>query len=117
MHTYYEEREARDPAERERELFARLPEALQQARERAPAIAHQLQGIDPTEIVDRAALARIPVVRKSELLQAQLAKRADGNGLSTQERVFGGFSAIGWGDAAWSVCIARPHLRTGKSTP
>src|SRR5690606_592538 len=94
------EREAREPAERERELFARLPEALQRARQHAPAVAQQLQGIDPSEIVNRAALARIPVIRKSELLQAQLDKRSGGEDLSTQERVFGGFSAIGWGDAA-----------------
>jgi len=100
MNTYYEEREAREPAERERELFARLPEALQRARQHAPAVAQQLQGIDPSEIVNRAALARIPVIRKSELLQAQLDKRSGGEDLSTQERVFGGFSAIGWGDAA-----------------
>src|SRR5690606_5949482 len=102
MTTYYEEREAANVAEREAELFARLPEALVRARQHAPAIAGQLQGVDAAAIRDRASLEAIPVVRKSELLQAQLAKRsAEGaSGASVQERVFGGFSAIGWGEAA-----------------
>lgn len=102
MTTYYEEREAVGVAEREAELFSRLPDALRRARERAPAIAQQLQGVEPGDIRNRASLAAIPVIRKTELLQAQLAKRsqADTNGQTVNERVFGGFSAIGWGDAA-----------------
>src|SRR5690606_7981320 len=89
-------------------LFARLPEALARARQRAPAIARQLQGVDTAAITDRQALADIPVIRKSELLQAQLAQRAEQQGAASsgepqhgpQTRVFGGFSAIGWGEAA-----------------
>ncbi|HLU78318.1 MAG TPA: AMP-binding protein [Burkholderiaceae bacterium] len=108
MTTYYEEREAASVAERERALFARLPEALARARQRAPAIARQLQGVDTAAITDRQALADIPVIRKSELLQAQLAQRAEQQGAASsgepqhgpQTRVFGGFSAIGWGEAA-----------------
>ena len=102
MSKYYEDREAADPAEREQNLLARLPDALKRARERAPAIAQQLQGLDPDSIRSRADLAQIPVVRKSELLQAQLAMRQGkaGQGLSDVSRVFGGFSAIGWGEAA-----------------
>lgn len=102
MTTFYEDREAAPAPQREGELFARLPEALQRARERAPAIAQQLQGVEPGDITDRESLARIPVIRKSELLQAQLAQRSGsgGAGLTVQQRVFGGFSAIGWGEAA-----------------
>lgn len=102
MSTYYEEREALSVAEREAALFARLPGALARARDRAPAIAQQLEGIDPDDIRDRPSLARLPVLRKSELLQAQHARRAAGasGALTVQERIFGGFSAIGWGEAA-----------------
>src|SRR5690554_585656 len=102
MTTYYEDRETAPAADRERALFARLPEALSRARQRASAIAQQLQGVETADIVDRAALAHIPVIRKSELLQTQLAQRAaaDAEGMSVQQRVFGGFSAIGWGEAA-----------------
>src|SRR5690606_4128087 len=102
MSEYYEEREAVDAAEREQHLLARLPDALRRACERAPAIARQLQGLDPAAIRSRSDLARIPVVRKSELLQEQLAMRQGktGQGLPEVSRLFGGFSAIGWGEAA-----------------
>src|SRR6201999_3382759 len=59
-------RETRDPAQREAELFARLPDVLQRAVA-APAYAERLQGLDPATITSRAALARLPVLRKSEL--------------------------------------------------
>src|SRR5690606_21692479 len=102
MTTYYEEREAAGVAEREAELFSRLPDALQRARQKAPAIARQLEGIDPDAVRDRASLEAIPVLRKSELLEAQHAARKDDADArrSVQERVFGGFSSIGWGEAA-----------------
>ena len=102
MTTYYEEREAAEVAQREAELFSRLPEALQRARQRAPAIARQLQGVQAEDIRDRSALASIPVLRKSELLQCQLAQRNadDASEKPVQERVFGGYSSIGWGEAA-----------------
>jgi len=102
MESYYEERETADGQEREQDLFDRLPEALERARRRAPAIAQQLQGVAASEIRSRADLQRIPVIRKSELLQAQLSMRQGktGNGLSPISRIFGGFSAIGWGEAA-----------------
>ncbi|MFC0217033.1 phenylacetate-CoA ligase [Pseudochelatococcus lubricantis] len=58
--------ETRDPAEREADLFANLPAVLDAARE-LPAWAERLAGIDSTEIRDRAALARLPVLRKSNL--------------------------------------------------
>lgn len=108
MTTYYEQRETASVAEREKTLFSRLPEALQQARQRASAIAQQLQGVEPGDVRDRASLGRIPVIRKSELLQAQLSKRQAGNAseMSVQDRLFGGFSTIGWGKPL--ACLRRP---------
>jgi phenylacetate-CoA ligase len=101
MNTYFEEREAATTREREESLLARLPDALKRARERAPAIAQQLQGLDPDAISQRADLELIPVIRKSELLQAQLSMRQGqaGSQLPAVSRIFGGFSAIGWGEA------------------
>jgi phenylacetate-CoA ligase len=58
--------ETRDPAEREADLFGRLPSVLRAAMT-APAYAERLKGIDPAAITDRAALARLPVLRKSDL--------------------------------------------------
>ncbi|RZN30335.1 AMP-binding protein [Bradyrhizobium sp. Leo121] len=66
MTDHYDDRETRDPAQREAELFARLPEVLRRAMA-APAYADRLKDVDPATITSRAALARLPVLRKSEL--------------------------------------------------
>ena len=62
----FDARETRDPAEREADLFARLPGVLAAAL-RAPAYAERLRGLDPAAVTSRAALARLPVLRKSDL--------------------------------------------------
>src|SRR5665213_3495264 len=62
----YDALETREPAIREAELFSRLPDVLRRARA-APAYAERLRGIDPCSISSRAALARLPLLRKSDL--------------------------------------------------
>lgn len=101
MSNYFEGREAASSTDREHLLMQRLPMALKQACERAPAIGRQLQGIDLDSIKQRADLAQIPVIRKSELLEAQLTARQTRTdaSVSDTDRIFGGFSTIGWGDA------------------
>jgi phenylacetate-CoA ligase len=66
MTSHYDALEIRAPAEREADLFARLPDILRKAMA-APAYAERLAGIDPAAITSRAALARLPVLRKSDL--------------------------------------------------
>jgi phenylacetate-CoA ligase len=66
MTDHYDALETRDPAERDADLFARLPGVLRAAMA-APAYARSLAGIDPAAIIDRAALAKLPVLRKSDL--------------------------------------------------
>src|SRR5581483_8594140 len=66
MTTHYDTLETRNPRVREQDLFGRLPDVLRAAM-KAPAYAGLLQGIDPAEITSRAALAQLPVLRKSEL--------------------------------------------------
>ncbi|MCW2220060.1 phenylacetate-CoA ligase [Bradyrhizobium japonicum] len=66
MTAHYDARETREPAVREAELFSRLPEVLRGAMA-APAYAERLKGIDPAAVTSRAALAGLPVLRKSEL--------------------------------------------------
>ncbi|HEY0570719.1 MAG TPA: AMP-binding protein [Enterovirga sp.] len=66
MSEYYDARETCDPAEREADLFGRLPAVIAAALA-APAYAERISGIDPAEISSRAALARLPVLRKAEL--------------------------------------------------
>lgn len=66
MTEHYDTLETREPASREADLFARLPGVLRKAME-APAYARLLEGIEPAEVTSRAALARLPLLRKSEL--------------------------------------------------
>ena len=69
----FDEREGLDPAERERLVFERLPSFLADAFKAAPGLGLWLDGIDPASIGDRAALARLPVLRKAELMELQQA--------------------------------------------
>ena len=89
MNDYYDALEVRDPAEREQDLLAALPKQIAQAQTAAPAFAEILDGVKPADIASREALARLPVTRKSELLERQKAERA--------RDPFGGFSAIRFG--------------------
>jgi phenylacetate-CoA ligase len=89
MTDHYDTLEIRDPAERERDLLAALPRQIAQAQTAAPAFTKILDGVKPTDIGTREALARLPVTRKSELLELQKARRGDDP--------FGGFSSIARG--------------------
>ena len=62
--------ETRAPEERERALLARLPGLVARAKE-APGWARILDGVDPGAITSRAALAALPVTRKSDLKALQ----------------------------------------------
>src|SRR6267142_2430455 len=66
MTDHYDALETRAPAMREAELFSRLPDVLRKAMA-APAYAERFQSIDPAAVTSRAALARLPVLRKADL--------------------------------------------------
>ena len=66
MTDHYDALETRNPTVREADLLSRLPDVLRKAMA-APAYAEHLQGFDPTTVTSRAALARLPVLRKSDL--------------------------------------------------
>jgi len=67
---HYDSREIRDPDDRERDFFGRLPDLVAVALS-APGWAMQLAGVDPNAVTSRAALAKLPVLRKSELAMRQ----------------------------------------------
>ena len=69
--TPYDALERREPRERERGLFARLPEQLAHAKAKSAFFGRLLAGVDPARITDRAALAALPVTRKSDLHELQ----------------------------------------------
>ena len=79
--------ETRSTAERDAALTTALPAQVQAALA-VPAMAERLDGVAPAQVTTRAALARLPVTRKHELLERQQTSR----GLDA----FGGFSALGW---------------------
>jgi phenylacetate-CoA ligase len=70
---HYDDLETRDPGERERDLLARLATQVAHAKARAPGFGRILKDVDPPGVGSRAALARLPVTRKSDLkaLQAE----------------------------------------------
>ncbi len=86
---FYDSLETRDPEAREKALLAALPKQIAHAKAHAPAYSASLRDIDPFAITSRAALAKLPVVRKSELIERQ--KRAP---------PFGGLAAVKPGELA-----------------
>lgn len=73
MTAYFDELETRDPQQRERDLMARLPSLIERAKG-APGWARQLARIHAGDITSRAALAQLPVTRKSDLKPLQHAE-------------------------------------------
>ena len=72
-------------------MLAALPGQIAHAQKNAPAFAEILKDIKAADITSRNALAKLPVIRKYELLEKQKASRAAGGS------VFGGFSAVSYG--------------------
>jgi phenylacetate-CoA ligase len=68
--THYDSLETRDPAQREAETSAKLPALIASAMT-ASGWAKHLTGIDPKSVTSRAALATLPILRKSDLLRLQ----------------------------------------------
>jgi phenylacetate-CoA ligase len=81
--------EMRSTEAREAALAAALPAQVTAALA-VPAMARRLGAVDPSTVRTRAALAALPVTRKTELLEAQQSSRSAGGD------PFGGFSALGW---------------------
>jgi phenylacetate-coenzyme A ligase PaaK-like adenylate-forming protein len=88
VNAHFDTLETRDPEVREREQLLRLPRQIAHAKANAPAFGRILAGIEPDAIATREALARVPVTRKSELVELQ-----------KENRPFGGFAATRWGEA------------------
>ena len=91
MSNHFDALETRDPAQREAALLAALPNQVAHAKSSTLAFAKSLQSVDAASVNSRAALAKLPVIRKHELLEQQQALRGTD--------IFGGFSAIAYGRA------------------
>jgi len=95
----YDALESRAAAQREAAQMAALPAQIAHAKASAPAYAALLKAVNPAHITSRAALAQLPVVRKSELQELQQSARAADSGGVAGTDAFGGFSTIGFGAA------------------
>jgi phenylacetate-CoA ligase len=93
MTVFFDALETRSTAEREAAQMAALPGQIAHAQAHSAAMAEILRGVDAAAVNSRAALAQLPVTRKSELLERQKALRAAGGD------AFGGFSALVRGPA------------------
>ena len=87
MNEHFDTLETRDPEEREHAQFAALRGQIGYAQAHAPWYARTLAGIAAAEVTSRAALASLPVLRKSEL-----------PALQKGDRPFGGVAAVGRGE-------------------
>src|SRR5262245_20971491 len=72
MESHYDLLETLPHSIRMRQMLARLPGAIAHAMS-APGWAAQLAGVDPAVVTSRAALARLPVLRKVDLAARQKA--------------------------------------------
>lgn len=88
MGEFFDARETRSRDAREADLAARLPRVVAAAM-RAPAQAVRLAGIAPGEVTTRAALARIPLLRKADLPAAQKAAPPFGGHVADPPGAFG----------------------------
>ena len=86
MSAYFDALETRSDAERELALSQALPAQIRLAQQHSAAMGRILKDIDASGVTSRSELARLPVTRKSELLDLQKAGRPADS--------FGGFAAV-----------------------
>jgi phenylacetate-CoA ligase len=91
MTDFFDALEQRSPEQREADQMAALARQVAHAQANSPAFAESLQGVDAAAVNSREALARLPLTRKSGLLERQRAQVA--------RDPFGGFSTLVRGPA------------------
>ena len=70
---HYDSLETRLPAEREVWLMSRLPQQVAHAKQKSAYFARLFADVDASAVHSRAALAKLPVTRKSDLIELQKA--------------------------------------------
>ena len=85
---HFDSLETRDPAVREAMQMDQLRAQLLHVQAHTAYGAAALAGLDVRDITDRAALARLPLLRKRDVLARQRDPQWD---------ALGGLAAVGWG--------------------
>ena len=83
MSEFFDALETRKPEQREQDLFADLPKVLTDIVARIPAWGKRFKGYDLTKINSREQLAKLPVMRKPDLMEAQSKKPPFGDFVDT----------------------------------
>ncbi len=86
---FYDALETRAPEQREKANMAALADQVRRAKERSPWYAQLLKGMDARAVTTRAALAKLPVTRKHDLIK-----------LMKDNPPFGGLNIVPPSDAA-----------------
>ncbi|NBC95720.1 MAG: AMP-binding protein [Deinococcus-Thermus bacterium] len=71
---FYDRQEVREPEQRAAQMFTALPGLIRHAIDNAPGMAAHLEGVDAAAVTTPEALARLPVLHKSELFARQAAE-------------------------------------------
>ncbi|MEM7236263.1 MAG: AMP-binding protein [Pseudomonadota bacterium] len=98
--------ETRTPAARDASQFDCLRAQISDAQSLAPGMAAQLAVIDPATVTDRAALAQIPLLRKSALIELQRANPP-----------FGGLTTRPTAEITWLFQSPGPIYEPGMDAP
>jgi len=100
---YFDGLETRSADQRAADLARDLPVQIAHAKDRAPALSALLADVDPGGVDSPAALAALPVIRKSALSEAQAATPP-----------FGGFTALAAGGFAHVFQSPGPIYEPGQ---
>ncbi len=101
----YDDLETRSADRRASDLAKALPELITHAQANSPAMAAHLDGIDAAAVTDRDALAKLPVLRKSALQDAQ-----------KKQPPFGGFGVGAVSDYAHIFQSPGPIYEPGQTS-
>ena len=99
---YFDGLETRDPEAREEATFATLRDLIALAQEKSPAWARILDSVEAAAVRDRAALATLPVTRKTSL-----------GGLQGETPPLGGLTTRAPGELSWIFSSPGPIYEPG----
>ncbi|WP_029133999.1 phenylacetate--CoA ligase family protein [Sedimenticola selenatireducens] len=103
MTNYYDELETQDPRTRQQSLIKAVAAQVAHAKAEAPAYGRILADIDPADITSTEAIARLPLTRKSALIELQQSSRP-----------FGGMAAVKSPQLAYVFASPGPIYEPGS---
>ena len=104
MSEFFDNLETRDPQERQQALIQSLSTQIAHAKNKAPIYKTLLDDVNPDKITDIAAIAKLPITRKSELIEQQ-----------QKSHPFGGYAAIATPELAHIFASPGPIYEPGSN--